>query len=62
MGIFHSCNAEYEDVQNRAFAKSLREKGHTCVHIFDFYPVRVNWCQQEPCTYGDDNDTHMVVY
>jgi len=39
-----------ENKRMEEFAKSLQEKGHTCVVILESDPVQVDWCQQNICT------------
>lgn len=31
------------------FKNELQQKGHTCVYTMECYPVRIGWCEKEPC-------------
>lgn len=42
----HEENADLEQ-----FAEKLRLDGHTCVSIGETFPIKVFWCETEPCSH-----------
>jgi len=50
-----------EDAEQELLIKELKDKGHQCIEVCEKFPIRVTWCEQEPCQNINPYDEHKCI-